>query len=260
MLSRTSAAGSERRNTRHRVVFMIILPALGLAATALGLTVTPAVAQDDGLTGEVNVGGSMATGNSDTTRFDAEVKARFKAGRLEDNYRLAVEFAEDNGTTTAQRILGSAESRYDVQERLFVFGFLEYDDDRFSGFKYEVEGVFGAGYKIIDKSDMRLFVQAGPGYRISKLSGVAGTTDDRFLVRGSSEFEYDISDSTTLTNLSTLTWDDTRTTLENTLALTNDLFGSLSTRISFNVRYNSDPPALTRKTDTLTKVSLVYGF
>ncbi len=230
---------------------------------------SPAAAVDrsEGLSGEINVGGSIATGNTDTTRVDAEIKARYRAGRLEDNYRLMAEFADDNGTTTAQRILGSVESRYDMRDSLFVFGYLEYDDDRFSGFKYEVEAAAGAGYKVFDEDDMRLLIQAGPGYRYSKLSTptppappLVNSSEDEFLVRGSANFEYDFSDNVAITNDFIVTWDSDRTKIENTIALTSNLIGDLATRISFNVRHNTDPPALTRKTDTLSKVSLVYGF
>lgn len=233
-----------------------------LAVSAIILfssTLARAVDREEGLSGEVNAGGSIASGNTDTTRFDAEVRARFKSGRLEDNYRLSFEFADDNGVTTAQRILGTAESRMDIRDGLFVFGFLEYDDDRFSGFKYEVESALGVGYKLIDDSKMRFLVQSGVGYRFSKLSGL-GTNQDELVIRGSADFEYDITDSMNLTNVSVVTWDSERTTLENTIAVTNDLIADLSSRISFNVRYNSDPPLLTRKTDTLTKLSLVYDF
>lgn len=239
-------------------------------ASALGgffATDATAVDNSEGLSGEINVGGSLATGNTDTTRVDAEFKARFKAGRLEDNYRFVGEFADDNGATTAQRILGSIESRYDVQEALFVFGYLEYDDDRFSGFKYEFETAFGAGYKLIDEPSMRLLVQAGPGYRYSKLSQPAPPaaplvpgSEDEFLIRGSANYEFDISEPVSVTDDLIVTWDSNRTKIENTLAVTSKLIGDLSTRLSFNVRYNTDPPALTKKTDTLSKVSLVYGF
>lgn len=240
------------------------------AALIVLTTLSPlaqAVDTADGISGEVNIGGSMATGNTDTTRLDAEIKARFKAGRMEDNYRLLAEFADDGGTTTAQRILGSVESRYDMQERLFVFGYLEYDDDKFSGFKYELEGAFGAGYKVFDDSNKRLLVQAGPGYRYSKFSTpvppalpLVNSSQDEFLIRGSVDFEYDISATTSLTNNSVITWDSSRTKLENTTALTSTLLGDLATRLSFNIRHNTDPPLLTKKTDTLSKISLVYGF
>ncbi|NKB45705.1 MAG: DUF481 domain-containing protein [Alphaproteobacteria bacterium] len=240
--------------------------ALLLSLTSMGRS-SLAVDAEEGLSGEVNIGGSMATGNTDTTRVDAEIKARFKAGRLEDNYRLVGEFSDDNGTTTAQRILGSIESRYDMRENLFIFGYLEYDDDKFSGFKYEVEAAFGAGYKVIDDSNMRLLVQAGPGYRYSKFSTpvppslpLLNSSENEFLVRGSADFEYDITDTVNLTNVFIVTWDSSRTKLENTTALTSKLIGDLSTRLSVNVRYNTDPPLLTKKTDTLSKVSLVYGF
>ena len=222
---------------------------------------------ENGLSGEVNVGGSMSTGNSDTTRVDAEIKARYKAGRLEDNYRLLGEFADDSGTTTAQRILGSVESRFDVQERLFAFGYLEYDDDKFSGFKYEIESAAGIGYKVINDENLRFLVQVGPGYRYSKFSTpvppappLASSSEDGFLVRGSAELEYDITETTFLSNALIVTWDSDRTKIENTTALTTKLIGDLSTRLSLNVRHNTDPPLLTKKTDTLSKVSLVYGF
>ncbi|MEQ9108940.1 MAG: DUF481 domain-containing protein [Rhodospirillaceae bacterium] len=222
---------------------------------------------ENGLSGEVNVGGSMSTGNSDTTRVDAEIKARYKAGRLEDNYRLLGEFADDNGTTTAQRILASVESRFDVQERLFAFGYLEYDDDKFSGFKYEVESALGVGYKVIDDENLRFLVQVGPGYRYSKFSTpvpaavpLVSSSEDGILVRGSAELEYDITETTFLSNALIVTWDSDRTKIENTTALTTKLIGDLSTRLSLNVRHNTDPPLLTKKTDTLSKVSLVYGF
>lgn len=245
-----------------------LLFGLTLFIAIAGLS-TPSLAIDDvdGLSGEVNVGGSMATGNTDTTRVDAEIKARFKAGRLEDNYRLVGEFSDDNGATTAQRILGSIESRFDMRENLFVFGYLQFDDDKFSGFKYEVEGAFGAGYKLIDDENMRLLIQAGPGYRYSKLSTpvppalpLVNSSENELIVRGSADFEYDISDSVSMTNVFIVTWDSSRTKLENTTALTSTLIGDLSTRLSVNIRHNTDPPLLTKKTDTLSKVSLVYGF
>ncbi len=242
-------------------------PSRTLIATVLGAFMAyltgihsaSAVDREEGLSGKVNVGGSLATGNTDTTHLDAEMRARFKAGRLEDNYRLLFEFADANGTATAQRILGSIESRFDVRDSLFVFGFLQYDDDQFSGYKYEIEGAIGAGYKVIDQSNMRFLVQAGTGYRFSEIS-VLGINEDEFVIRGSAEFEYDISEATSLSNVSIVTWDSSRTKLENTIAVTSELFADLSSRMSFNVRYNSDPPALTRKTDTLSKISLVYGF
>lgn len=246
------------------------LPVLSTAVLSViaGLA-SPASAVDrsEGLSGEINVGGSIATGNTDTTRVDAEIKARFRAGRLEDNYRLVGEFAEDNGTTTAQRILGSIESRYDIQNSLFVFGYLEYDDDKFSGFKYELEGAIGAGYKVFDEDNMRLLIQAGPGYRYSKLSTpvppappLVSGSEDEFLIRGSANFEYDFSDNVAVTNDFVVTWDSDRTKIENTVAVTSTLIGNLATRASFNIRYNTDPPLLTKKTDTLSKISLVYGF
>jgi putative salt-induced outer membrane protein YdiY len=55
---------------------------------------------------------------------------------------------------------------------------------------------------------MRLLIQAGPGYRYSKFSTpvppalpLASSSENEFLVRGSADLEYDISDSVSLTNI-----------------------------------------------------------
>jgi putative salt-induced outer membrane protein len=114
---------------------------------------------------------------------------------------------------------------------------------------------------------MRLLLQIGPGYRYSKfpkpaLSAlpIVSSNENKLLIRGSADFEYVITNTLSMTNAFIVTWDSNRTKLENTTAITSELIGDLSTRLSLNIRYNTEPPLLTQKTDTLTKVSLVYGF
>ena len=250
----------------HRA-FSLMLSRMTFVLTLAALSLSPllalkafAIDREEGLSGEINVGGSISSGNADIYRVDTEVKARFKAGRLEDNYRLQLEFADNNGTTTAQRILGTAESRLDIRDGLFVYGFLEYDDDRFSGFKYEIESSVGAGYKVIETPNMRLLAQTGIGYRLGSITDPT-PNENELILRASADFEWDLSNTFRITNVSTITTDKERNIMENTVEVSSKIFASLSSRLSFNVRYNSDPPLrLTRKTDTLTKFSLVYDF
>ena len=51
-----------------------------------------------------------------------------------------------------------------------------------------------------------------------------------------------------------------RSRIEDTVAVTSKLIGNLAGRASFNVRFNTDPPADIKGTDTLTKLSIVYEF
>src|SRR3546814_10813570 len=45
-----------------------------------------------------------------------------------------------------------------------------------------------------------------------------------------------------------------------TSALTTRLFGALSSRLSFDVRHETEPPAGSVKTDTVSRVTLLYSF
>jgi len=226
-----------------------------------------ALKSDSIFSGEINIGGAITTGNTDTARLDAEINTRFSRGRLEENYRLLGELATDNNNVTAQRFLVSSESLLNLENQIFGFSFIEFEDDRFSGFKFEVEGSIGAGYKIINYKRMRFLLQGGPGYRLSKKSLIEEssidnikTSESLFTIRTSARLEYEISENTDLNNNLNMTWDKERTTIENTFAITNNLIGNLSTRISFNFRYNTSPPIETKKTDTYTRISLVYNF
>ena len=54
--------------------------------------------------------------------------------------------------------------------------------------------------------------------------------------------------------------DNERVKIEDTMAVTSTLIRDLAARISVNARHNTSPPAGVKRTDTLSKVSLVYAF
>ncbi|MDX2221506.1 MAG: DUF481 domain-containing protein [Rhodospirillaceae bacterium] len=248
---------------RGRVIGrMTQLPA---AVACVWMWCAPAVGQmsdtpDRQLVGEFALGGSYATGNTKRRAVDVDGQARYRAGRVEDHYKIAAELARENGRTTAKRWMLGAQSNVDIQDNLYGFGALSYEDDRFSGYAYEAEAGVGVGYRVYQSATTRLSLEVGPGYRIGALR--APVSDEKELFgRGSILFETQLSDTAKLTNDFSVAYDSDRTKIEDTLALTATLVGSLAGRASFNLRYNSNPPGLTiKKTDTVTKFALVYSF
>ena len=53
---------------------------------------------------------------------------------------------------------------------------------------------------------------------------------------------------------------DSAASISNTAALTSKLFGALSTRLSFNLAWEEEPPLGLEKLDTTTRITLVYDF
>lgn len=212
--------------------------------------------------GEITLGGSLATGNTKSKMANADAKAKYRAGRVEDEYKFLGQFAREAGVTTAERFLAGYQTNVDINadDGLFALAFVNGEDDKFSGFQYEIETGIGVGYRILATETMNLSVEGGPGYRYGKVPAPL-LSEKEIFARARAKFDYQISDNARLDNEFSISWDAERTRLENTAALTSKIIGSLSGRTSVNVRYNTRPPAITvKKTDTLTKFALVYSF
>ncbi len=234
------------------------------AALALWLAagLAPALASDDGpkdgWDGEIALGASAATGNTNRQALDLDIKASHRAGRVEDLYTLSGEFAREDGNTTASRVNAGVQSNIDINDRFYALGFADVERDRFSGYRYEAELGVGVGYRVIDRDNLSLDVELAPGYRHGEIRGIGN--ENRAYVRGTVRVEYQISDNATLSNETLIAGDSDRVRIEDTLALTATIINNFAARLSFNIRHNTNPPAGAEKTDTVSKAQLVYGF
>ncbi len=209
--------------------------------------------------GEIELGGGRATGNTETEEVNAAAKVGYTRGRWEAEATASYDFAKDAGTINTQHLRLGGTAKYLFTDRAFVFGLIDYDDDRFSGFTYELTQAGGLGYKVIQSDDLDLEVTAGPALRLSEVKA----TEEQLVepgARGGLELRWQMSDNATFSNKASITWGEERTITENTAALTMTIIGSLSGRLSYHLEHNSGAPAGTEATDTLTKASLVYGF
>ena len=230
------------------------------ASFLLAFCIQPLYAESGHLQGEANIGASITSGNTQTAHIDAEISGKFVSSKFQDNYFLKGQLSKENGKTTAKHFQGSVESLYNLKQNLVIFGYVQYDNDKFSGFSYEINSAFGFGLKVLDTQNKKLLVQLGPGYRYSKLSNPQTKNDNIVLLRGSTNMEYRLSKHVYFSQINSITYDKVRLKLESTSSITNQLIGNVSTRLSFSIKHITKPPALTKKTDTYTKASIVYTF
>ena len=83
---------------------------------------TPAA---NGWNGEFSIGGTSATGNTQRKSADTDIRLNHREGRLEDRFRLGGTMAWEAGTTSAQRVEASAQSRFDWKPRSYTYGLAE---------------------------------------------------------------------------------------------------------------------------------------
>ena len=219
--------------------------------------------------GEGQIGGSHSSGNSDTLGLNAAVK--LKREGIDWSHRLSVttDYQRSGGRTRREQYLAAYEPRYQINNRLFGYGLAQWERDPVQGFaaRYALSG--GIGYKVLDRGSLDLSVKAGPALRRTVLIDDGGT-DTRLAALFGLDFDWEIIDGLTLTQdtnmvaeaggSATVIVDSRNTTLNLLTGIQAKVSDNLSTRFSYQIEYDSNPPPGAVSTDTTSRFSLVYGF
>jgi putative salt-induced outer membrane protein len=248
---------SDMMRTPNLRVFLI-------AVATFVLNVAPASAQ---WSGRGELGLVIASGNNETKTGNAKLAVKYTSDAWTHEAGLAAVYAADEVGSTAQRWEGTEQSDYRFNPRNFWFGGVRYENDHFSGFRYQGTASTGVGHLFIESPVTKLKAQIGAGYKFFETrdefspAGVLlepGETGDSIAGIASADFEHAFNASTSLKNEFTAEYTSENTFLQNELSLQVKMTDQLAVAIGYTVRYNTDPPPSFAKTDTLTTVNLVY--
>lgn len=223
--------------------------------------------------GETVIGGNYRNGAQDSLSAHAAFKVTQKIGKWKNTGAFDFDFARSNGITNSQDIEIKGRARRDLDENLFGFGIASYEDDRFSGFDYQITEGVGVGYQIFDTEDLRLSLEGGPSLR-HNLVTQTDEFNNELLLRVASILEWTISDTAKLSNelallltrnsieLDSSTFGEVRDSSESTnvTALDLQIIGNLAARLSYEVHFRSNPPQGGQATESTARVSLVHSF
>ena len=247
-----------------------------LAAFAGAMTLAlPAHSQDDannGWSGEGSLSAGVTTGNTETTDIGLGVDVARTFNVWTVGVQATADYGETDGDETKNRIFLGTNLDRQINDRLFGFGQLTYERDEFSGFASRAFIGGGLGYEVLTGDVTTWTVRGGPGLKIDEIEAVLdtttvpatilspATTEESFGATAQSNFAHQFNDNVAFTNDSTAVYADTSTQLGNIAAITATLTNTLSARVSFEVRHDTDPVDGFEATDTISRVSLVYGF
>ncbi len=245
----------------------------------LGLTIT------GGNTKTKSINGA-AVGNF--TLGDATLDAYFKALYAESRVFTAVPPALTTSTsamdTTAEKYETGAKAGYNVHPRVYVFGTIDYVDDKFSGFDWVLTETGGAGVRILDEPKVKLSLEGGPGGRHTRTLFVPAAPpnpavnqirEDDFIGRGALNFLWQITDNAKFTQDAVSIFGPKagggiRTTANS--ALTAQIIGALSLKCGYSIAHVTEPPSLdhdkiattpaqqAKDVDSTVTASLIYTF
>jgi putative salt-induced outer membrane protein len=179
-----------------------------------------------------------------------------------------VDYQRSNGRTSREQYMLAYEPRYTVNGDLFVYALGQFEKDRIQGFTSRLSASGGLGYQVFDSESLDLSLKAGPAWR--RTNFVDGRKEDNVGALAGLDFDWKILPRLTLTQDTDLVAETGgRATAIITSAATSILLATgleakisdaFTTRLSYTVDYNSNPPPNAVSTDTLTRFTLVYGF
>ncbi|MCT2558053.1 DUF481 domain-containing protein [Tsuneonella sp. YG55] len=218
--------------------------------------------------GKGELGGFRSTGNTDTLGLTGALALDRKGIDWRHKVNARVDYQRNGTRTTREKYYAAYEPRYDIRDGMFAYGLAQFERDRFQGFdgRYALSG--GLGATIVDTKDLDLSVKAGPALRVTESTD--GTSDTRLAGLLGLDFDWRITDRLKLTqstNAVTETGgtavaiiDSRSTTLNLVTGIEAKVSDHLSTRFSYAVDYDSNPPAGKVNTDSISRFSFVYGF
>jgi putative salt-induced outer membrane protein len=226
-----------------------------LLTAALLVAAIPAHAEWKGK-GELGV--VLARGNSETETANVKLDMATERDRWKHSFGIAALRSSNEGTLNAERYGAFGQTDFKINDRSFWFGGLRYEQDEFSGFDYQASLTTGYGRKFIDTAETKFNGQLGAGYRRSK-NALTGATDGEGIITGQLAYEHAFNASTSLIDKLVVESGSDNTFASNDIALQVKMSERLALSFGIGVRYNSDPPAGLKSTDTLTTVNLVVA-
>jgi len=205
------------------------------------------------------LGWQSSSGNSDTTSLNADALVRLRAGAWRHRAEGSLVRSSDSGNTTSERYTASAKSQYDFTQYNYVFGALDYEEDKFSGIQQRFSETAGYGRRLLDSDTFKLDTEIGGGARQTEFDEVIGTRSENALIaRAALEFRWQISEGTELSQTLRSESGGTNTFAESATTLRSQITGQLYWKASFTLKHNTDVAPDREQTDRFTTVSLQY--
>jgi putative salt-induced outer membrane protein len=208
--------------------------------------------------GHGEAGATVSTGNTDTTGVALGLAFNKEGLHWRHAFNATADYERTNGTTDKERYFVGYEGNYKFSDRAYALGLVSWEKDRFSGFSSRFSESLGIGYSVIKQPNMTLNIEGGPALR--QTSYLDGTSDNKFGGRGALGYHWTIHPGIVFSEDAVGYLQGHDDTFTSTTALDMKLIGALSGRVSFFVKYESDPPLGLETTDTTTRFTLVYGF
>lgn len=230
------------------------LPAL---SALLVLAPTLAVAQP--WSGEVAVGFLATSGNTETRSLNGKIAVDYTKDAWKNSLLATALGNSDSDGSTAERYTVADKLDYNFSEQDYVFASVEWEKDLFGGIRERTSETVGYGRHVLTGPVHTLDLEAGIGARQTK-ENVTNVREDDLIGRFAGKYVWTITETSSFAQTVKVETGDSNTFTESVSELKLSIIGNLAAMISYTLRNNTDVPAGTEKTDSVTAVNLAYAF
>ncbi len=209
-------------------------------------------------TGEGELGFTSTSGNTDSESLNAKFGIGKKYEKWEHNAKLNVLRSSNSGVDSADSTVFTEKTEYRFAEKTFAFGRIRYEQDEFSGFEYQSVISIGVGHIFLNAERHKLEASAGAGYR--DFENDLDVKTQEVVFDGQLKYAYIISETSTFNQNLFIEEGSSNTYTKSETFLKLVVVGNLGAKFGYEVKRNSNVPAGTEKTDTITTATLVYSF
>lgn len=218
--------------------------------------------------GKGETGLVLASGNTNTETANARVQAINETPDWKWALGGAVLYSSDEEGKIANRWDTGTQLDWNFTKRNFLFGAGRYEEDEFSGFKYQAAASYGVGRRFFDTPTTKATGTLGAGYKFTETrdsfddaTGALieeGESNREVIFRATLDFDHQFTATTNFINRLIVESGADNTFVSNDASLQVKMTDVLALAVGFSVRHNTQPTQDFQETDTLTTINLVY--
>ena len=212
----------------------------------------------DNWSGTGQLGAFRSTGNSSNTGVSAGLELTRSGEKWSHRLAVQTDFQRSDGVTTREQFLFAYEPRFELSDRFYAYGLGEYERDRFQGFSARSAASGGFGFHVVETDSMTLNLQGGPAWRQTDFTD--GTSESDLSGFVAADFDWQVLENLKFTQDLRAFLQSDNSTISSATGIQTRFAESFSLGINYSVEIDTDPPVGAVKTDTLSRVTLIYDF
>lgn len=214
--------------------------------------------------GNIQFGGVNNTGNSTSYSYNGATSIQFLKNVWLTNFNAQLQAGgSKSGGMTSKTYGGSIQTKYFfVAPTCYVYSLGNYTFDAFNTYRDIYTVSVGYGKRVINRKNMTLDLQGGPGYDRKIVQG-NNQIINNYIVFLSGNLTYQLSSDIQFTQSVEMTKGQPNLYIETNTAFSSTIIKNLALQVSFTMKRNSYIPSYAtkrKKVDTITNLSVVYSF